>query len=82
MLVKAGGFPSPRIREIPEIDDFSAKNILAQSMAHEKQALEFYHLLLEIANGINDEVAEFALRMIQEEGSHHQEMQEIIADFS
>lgn len=82
MLVKAGGSPSPRIGEIQEIEDFSVKNILTASMNHEKQALVFYHSLLELADSVNDEVAQFARKMIEEEGSHHEEMEEILSKYN
>jgi bacterioferritin len=77
-LVSLNGCPKMGIAPIPEIDDFSAKNILAASLVHEKQALELYKLLLESAKGVSVVIEEFARKMIQEEGSHHLEIEEML----
>ncbi len=77
-LVSLNGSPKIGIAPIPEINDFSAKNILAASLANEKQALELYKLLLESAKDVNVAIEEFARNMIEEEGSHHLEIEEMI----
>jgi bacterioferritin len=78
LLVSLDGCPKIGIAPIPEINDFSAKNILTASLAHEKQALELYKLLLESAKDVNVTVEEFARNMIEEEGSHHLEIEEML----
>lgn len=78
VLVSINGNPQPRITPISELENYSVKNILSASLAHEKQALGLYEQLLEALRGSNSDIEKFITSMIEEEGSHTQELAAMI----
>lgn len=78
ILVRINGNPQPRITPIPELDNYSTKDILNASLVHEKQALGLYEKLLDAVKGSNNDIEEFLSNMIEEEGHHTQELLEMI----
>ncbi|MBV6626617.1 MAG: bacterioferritin [Rivularia sp. (in: Bacteria)] len=77
-LVSIDGNPQPRITPIAELENYSVKDILNASLAHEKQALGLYEKLLDALKGSNSDIEKFVTNMIQEEGHHAQELAEMI----
>ncbi|XHR84420.1 MAG: ferritin-like domain-containing protein [Gloeotrichia echinulata GP01] len=80
MLTSLDGYPRPRIALIEDGEKYSVKDVLIGSLAHEKKALELYKQLLLNAKNSNDKLEEFARNMIEEEGSHHIQLEEMIRD--
>ncbi|MEO1430806.1 MAG: ferritin-like domain-containing protein [Cyanobacteria bacterium J06633_8] len=77
-LVSINGNPQPRITPIAELENYSVKDILNASLAHEKEALGLYEKLLDTLKGSNSDIEKFVTNMIQEEGNHTQELAEMI----
>ncbi|MEM9924742.1 MAG: ferritin-like domain-containing protein [Cyanobacteria bacterium P01_D01_bin.50] len=82
MLVSINGNPQPRITPISELQNYSVKDILSASLAHEKQALGHYQVLLETIKGSNSDIEEFVSNMIEEESHHTQELVGMINDLN
>jgi bacterioferritin len=82
VLVSIDGNPQPRITPIAELENYSVKDILSASLAHEKQALGLYEKLLDAIEGSNSDIEEFISNMIEEEGHHTQELAEMIEDLN
>jgi bacterioferritin len=78
VLVSINGNPQPRITPIVELESDSIKEILRASLAHEKQALGLYKKLLDALKGSNSDIEKFISNMIEEEGTHTQELAEMI----
>jgi bacterioferritin len=78
ILVSLKGNPKPRSIEIEEIEEKSVKNILIASQNHEQKAIEMYKQLLSSVRESNPELIEFISDMIEEEGSHHLELEQMI----
>jgi bacterioferritin len=78
ILVSLKGNPKPRSTEIEEIEEKSVKNILIASQNHEQKAIEMYKQLLSSVQESNPELIEFISDMIEEEGSHHLELEQMI----
>jgi bacterioferritin len=78
VLVSINGNPQPRITPIAELQNYSVKDILSASLAHEKQALGLYKEMLSEIKGSNSHIEEFISNMIEEEGNHTQELVEMI----
>lgn len=82
VLVSINGNPQARITPIAELENYSVKDILSASLAHEKQALGLYEELLNVLEGSNSDIEEFISNMIEEEGHHTQELAEMIDDLN
>ncbi|MGB3649850.1 MAG: ferritin-like domain-containing protein [Rivularia sp. (in: cyanobacteria)] len=78
VLVSIDGNPQARIAPIAELENYSVKDILRASLAHEKQALGLYKKLLDALKGSNSDIEKFISNMIEEEGTHTQELAEMI----
>jgi bacterioferritin len=78
MLVSIAGQPKPGITSITDIDNYSTKSVLIASLAHEQKAIEMYKQLLASAKEFNQELADFVSNMIEEESSHHLELEQMI----
>ncbi|MBW4666097.1 MAG: bacterioferritin [Cyanomargarita calcarea GSE-NOS-MK-12-04C] len=81
-IISFNAYPKPRIAPIEEINEYSVKTILTASQSHEAKALELYKVLLEVVRGSNIKLEEFLNKMITEEGSHHQELEQMIQDLA
>ncbi|MBF2065546.1 MAG: bacterioferritin [Calothrix sp. C42_A2020_038] len=82
ILVSLNGHPKPCIAPVKDIEQYSVKDILVASLAHEQQAIEMYQQLLASAPASNQELVEFVRNMIEEEGNHHLELKQMIQDLS
>ena len=82
VLVSINGNPQARITPIAELENYSVKDILSASLAHEKQALGLYQELFDSLKGSNSDIEEFISNMIEEEGHHTQELAEMIEELN
>lgn len=77
-----GGHPSLRIAPIEETYHHSIKDVLAESLTHEKTALDLYKSLLDVVDGASVYLEEFARTMIGNEELHTLELRKMLRDFS
>jgi bacterioferritin len=76
------GHPFLQIAPMEETYKHSVKDILQESLAHEKNALDMYKKLLEIVEDASVYLEEFARTMIGTEELHHIEIKKMLRDFS
>jgi bacterioferritin len=77
-----GGHPSLKIAPIEESYLHSIKDILAESLAHENQALNHYKQLLETVENASVYLEEFARTMISSEELHTLEIRKMLRDYT
>jgi len=82
ILTGLEGHPSLRIAPIEETYRHSVKDILAESLNHEKKALELYKQLLNIVEDASVYLEEFARGQIGQEEMHNIEIKKMLRDFS
>ena len=82
ILTGLEGHPSLRIAPIEETYQHTVKDILAESLAHEKKALDLYKALLETVQDASIYLEEFARTMIGTEELHNLEIKKMLRDFS
>ncbi|AFZ00706.1 ferritin-like domain-containing protein [Calothrix sp. PCC 6303] len=82
ILTGLDGHPSLKIAPMEESYQHSVKDILSESVGHEKKALELYKSLLEIVEGASIYLEEFAKTMIGQEELHSIELKKMLRDFS
>jgi bacterioferritin len=82
ILTGLEGHPSLQIAPMEETYKHSVKDILQESLAHEKNALDMYKKLLEIVEDASVYLEEFARTMIGTEELHHIEIKKMLRDFS
>ena len=82
ILVGLGGHPTLKIAEIPESYQHSVKDILEESLAHEKQALDIYKKLLDEVADRSVYLEEFARTQIAQEELHGMEVRKMLRDVS
>jgi bacterioferritin len=80
ILVGLGGHPTLKIAEIPESYQHSVKDILEESLAHERVALEIYKELLEVVEDSSVYLEEFARTQIAQEEMHGLEVRKMLRD--
>lgn len=80
ILVGLGGHPTLQIAEIPESYQHSVKDILEESLAHEKQALDIYKKLLDVVADRSVYLEEFARTQIAQEELHGMEVRKMLRD--
>ena len=80
ILVGLGGHPTLRIAEIPESHQHSVKDILEESLAHEKVALGIYKLLLDEVEDRSVYLEEYARTQIAQEEMHGMEVRKMLRD--
>ncbi|MGV3623669.1 MAG: ferritin-like domain-containing protein [Archangium sp.] len=80
ILVGLGGHPTLSIAEIPESYKHSVKDILEESLSHERQALEIYKDLLETVEDASVYLEEFARTQIAQEEMHGLEVRKMLRD--
>jgi bacterioferritin len=82
ILTGLEGHPSLQIAPMEETYKHSVKDILQESLTHEKNALEMYKKLLNIVEDASVYLEEFARTMIGTEELHNIEIKKMLRDFS
>lgn len=80
ILVGLGGHPTLQIAEIPESYQHSVKDILQESLAHERLALDIYKDLLDVVEDRSVYLEEFARNQIAQEEMHGLEVRKMLRD--
>ncbi|HYW21338.1 MAG TPA: ferritin-like domain-containing protein [Nodularia sp. (in: cyanobacteria)] len=82
ILTGLEGHPSLKIAQMEETYQHTVKDILAESLSHEKKALDLYKSLLTTVTGASIYLEEFARGMIGQEEMHNLELKKMLRDFS
>jgi len=82
ILTGLEGHPSLRIAPMEESYKHSVRDILEESLAHEKKALDLYKNLLTTVVDASVYLEEFARTMIGTEELHNIEIKKMLRDFS
>lgn len=82
ILTGLEGHPTLRIAPIEETYNHSVKDILSESLLHEKKSLEMYKSLLDTVENASIYLEEFARGMIGQEELHNIEIKKMLRDFS
>ncbi|MBE9184282.1 bacterioferritin [Microcoleus sp. LEGE 07076] len=82
ILTGLDGHPSQRIAPIEETYKHSIKDLLEESLNHEKKALEQYKSLLEVVTDSSVYLEEYARTMIGQEELHQVELKKMLRDYS
>ncbi|MBD2347149.1 ferritin-like domain-containing protein [Anabaena subtropica] len=81
ILTGLDGHPTLRIAPMEETYKHSVKDILQESLNHERKALEMYKALLETVANASIYLEEFARSMIGQEELHNLELKKMLRDF-
>ena len=81
ILTGLEGHPSLQIAPMEETYKHSVKDILEESLTHEKSALQMYKKLLDIVEDASVYLVEFARTMIGNEELHTIEIKKMLRDF-
>lgn len=76
------GHPSLKIAPMEETYKHSVRDILEESLNHERKALDLYKKLLSTVNDASVYLEEFARTMIGQEEMHNIEIKKMLRDFS
>jgi bacterioferritin len=82
ILTGLEGHPSLSIAPMEETYKHAVKDILEESLSHEKKALNLYKQLLDIVEDCSVYLEEFARTMIGTEELHNIEIKKMLRDFS
>ena len=82
ILTGLEGHPSLRIAPMEETYTHTVRDILEESLAHEKKALDLYKILLDTVADASVYLEEFARTMIGTEELHNIEIKKMLRDFS
>ena len=82
ILTGLDGHPTLRIAPIEESHKHSVKDILQETLNHEKKALSLYKELLGVVENASVYLEEFARTMIGTEEMHTIEIKKMLRDFS
>jgi bacterioferritin len=82
ILTGIDGHPTLRIAPMEETYKHTVKDILEESLVHEKTALNLYKKLLETVENASIYLEEFARGMIGQEELHNLELKKMLRDFS
>lgn len=82
ILTGLEGHPSLQITQMEETHKHSVGDILAESLAHETNALNMYKKLLDVVQDASVYLEEFARTMIGNEELHAIEIKKMLRDFS
>lgn len=82
ILTGLEGHPSLRIAPIEETYKHSVRDILAESLNHERKALDLYKELLDTVEDASIYLEEFARTMIGMEEMHNIEIKKMLRDYS
>lgn len=81
ILTGLEGHPSQRIAPIEETYKHSVRDILEESLNHEKKALDMYKKLLDVVEDASVYLEEFARTQIGMEEMHNIEIKKMLRDF-
>ena len=81
ILTGLEGHPSMRVAGIEETHQHSVRDILHESLNHERQALGLYKQLLETVENASIYLEEYARSMIGQEEMHTIELKKMLRDF-
>ncbi|MBI4748355.1 MAG: bacterioferritin [Acidobacteria bacterium] len=81
ILTGLEGHPSLRIATIEETNQHSVKDILSESLVHERKALDLYKSLLDVVKDRSVYLEEFARTMIGQEEMHVIELRKMLRDY-
>jgi len=82
ILTGLEGHPSLSITPMEETHRHSIKDVLSESLAHERGATERYRELLDVVQDASIYLEEFARSMIGQEELHQLELRKMLRDFS
>ncbi len=82
ILTGLEGHPSQKIAPIEETYKHSVRDILEESLNHERKALELYKQLLDVVENASIYLEEFARTQIGQEEMHNIEIKKMLRDFS
>jgi bacterioferritin len=82
ILTGLEGHPSLKIAPMEETYTHTVRDILEESLAHEKKALDLYKSLLDTVADASVYLEEFARTMIGTEELHNIEIKKMLRDFS
>jgi bacterioferritin len=82
ILTGLGGHPSQRIAPIEETHRHEIADILAESLAHEMDALRQYRELLALVDGASVFLEEYARGQIGQEEQHQLELRKMLRDYT
>ncbi|WP_295619895.1 ferritin-like domain-containing protein [Chamaesiphon sp. GL140_3_metabinner_50] len=82
ILTGLEGHPSLQIAPMEETYKHSVRDILQESLAHERNALDMYKRLLDVVEDASVYLEEFARTMIGTEELHNIEIKKMLRDFS
>jgi bacterioferritin len=82
ILTGLEGHPTLRIAPMEETFNHTVKDILTESLSHEKKALDMYKTLLDTVSNASIYLEEFARSMIGQEEMHNLELKKMLRDFS
>lgn len=82
ILTGLEGHPSMRIARIEETNKHSVRDLLTESLNHERRALELYSELLGTVQGASVYLEEYARTMIGNEELHCVELRKMLRDYS
>jgi bacterioferritin len=82
ILTGLEGHPSQKIAPIEETYKHSIKDLLEESLNHEKKALEKYKSLLEVVTDASVYLEEYTRTLIGQEELHQVELKKMLRDYS
>ncbi|MBD2137274.1 bacterioferritin [Anabaena sp. FACHB-1237] len=82
ILTGLDGHPTLRIAPMEETFKHTVKDILQESLSHERKALDMYKSLLETVADASIYLEEFTRGMIGQEEMHNLELKKMLRDFS
>ena len=82
ILTGLDGHPSQKIAPIEETYKHSIRDLLEESLNHEKKALKKYKSLLEIVTDSSVYLEEYARTLIGQEELHQVELKKMLRDYS
>ena len=82
ILTGLEGHPSQKIAPIEETYQHSVKDLLQESLNHEKKALDLYKNLLATVENASIYIEEYARTMIGQEELHNLEIKKMLRDYS
>jgi bacterioferritin len=81
ILTGLDGHPSLKIAAMEETYNHAVKDILEESLSHEKKALSLYKDLLSVVDNASIYLEEYARTMIGQEELHNVELKKMLRDF-
>lgn len=82
ILTGLDGHPSQKIAPIEETYKHSIKDLLEESLNHEKKALDKYKSLLEVVTDASVYLEEYTRTLIGQEELHQVELKKMLRDYS